>query len=94
MLFFMVSVLCSVLSVYEEHQKLLKELGGTKRGAENGWERKEQLINKLIKFRRKISLEFAAGSVEHKIAYRPSVRNIISILLVVVLVLVWLPHVT
>ncbi|XP_038555265.1 pre-mRNA-processing factor 39 [Micropterus salmoides] len=25
----------SVLSVYEEHQKLLKELGGTKRGAEN-----------------------------------------------------------
>lgn len=29
-------VLCSVLSVYEEHQKLLNELGGTKRGAENG----------------------------------------------------------
>uniref|UniRef100_A0AAQ5YNW5 Uncharacterized protein n=1 Tax=Amphiprion ocellaris TaxID=80972 RepID=A0AAQ5YNW5_AMPOC len=26
----------SVLSVYEEHQKLLNELGGTKRGAENG----------------------------------------------------------
>uniref|UniRef100_UPI003AAD2698 pre-mRNA-processing factor 39 n=1 Tax=Centroberyx gerrardi TaxID=166262 RepID=UPI003AAD2698 len=26
----------SVLSVYEEHQKLLKELGGKKRGAENG----------------------------------------------------------
>ncbi|XP_029917673.1 pre-mRNA-processing factor 39 [Myripristis murdjan] len=26
----------SVLSIYEEHQKLLKELGGKKRGAENG----------------------------------------------------------
>lgn len=34
--FFIVSVVCSVLSVYEEHQKLLNELGGTKRGAENG----------------------------------------------------------
>lgn len=31
-----VSVLGSVLSVYDEHQKLLQELGGTKRGAENG----------------------------------------------------------
>lgn len=29
-------LLCSVLSVYEEHQKLMKELGGTKREAENG----------------------------------------------------------
>uniref|UniRef100_G3Q062 Si:ch211-114c17.1 n=1 Tax=Gasterosteus aculeatus aculeatus TaxID=481459 RepID=G3Q062_GASAC len=28
--------IASVLSVYEEHQKLLKQLGGTKRGAENG----------------------------------------------------------
>lgn len=28
-------ILLSVLSVYEEHQKLLKELGGTKREAEN-----------------------------------------------------------
>lgn len=33
---FYMCVLCSVLSVYEEHQKLLKELGGTKREAENG----------------------------------------------------------
>ncbi|XP_051274948.1 pre-mRNA-processing factor 39 isoform X1 [Dicentrarchus labrax] len=33
----------SVLSVYEEHQKLLKELGGTKRGAENGDEDAEKL---------------------------------------------------
>ncbi|XP_041653380.1 pre-mRNA-processing factor 39 isoform X2 [Cheilinus undulatus] len=33
----------SVLSVYEEHQKLLKELGGTKRGAENGDEDTEKL---------------------------------------------------
>ncbi|XP_028271850.1 pre-mRNA-processing factor 39 isoform X2 [Parambassis ranga] len=33
----------SVLSVYEEHQKLLKELGGTKRGAENGDEDPEKL---------------------------------------------------
>uniref|UniRef100_A0A665XG19 Si:ch211-114c17.1 n=2 Tax=Echeneis naucrates TaxID=173247 RepID=A0A665XG19_ECHNA len=33
----------SVLSVYEEHQKLLKELGGTKRGAENGDEDSEKL---------------------------------------------------
>lgn len=31
-----VSVLCSVLTVYEEHQKLLGELRGTKREAENG----------------------------------------------------------
>ena len=31
-----VSVLGRVLSVYDEHQKLLQELGGTKRGAENG----------------------------------------------------------
>ena len=31
-----VSVFSSVLSIYEEHQKLLKELGGKKRGAENG----------------------------------------------------------
>ncbi|XP_061138390.1 pre-mRNA-processing factor 39 [Syngnathus typhle] len=34
----------SVLSVYEEHQKLLKELGGTKREAENGDEGQEKLI--------------------------------------------------
>lgn len=33
----------SVLSVYEEHQKLLKELGGTKREAENGDEDPEKL---------------------------------------------------
>ncbi|XP_060904239.1 pre-mRNA-processing factor 39 [Labrus mixtus] len=33
----------SVLSMYEEHQKLLKELGGTKRGAENGDEDPEKL---------------------------------------------------
>ncbi|CAN9515050.1 unnamed protein product [Ophioblennius macclurei] len=33
----------SVLSVYEEHQKLLKELGGTKREAENGDEEPEKL---------------------------------------------------
>ncbi|GLD72373.1 pre-mRNA-processing factor 39-like protein [Lates japonicus] len=33
----------SVLSVYEEHQKLLKELGGTKRGAENGDEDSDKL---------------------------------------------------
>ncbi|XP_069027878.1 pre-mRNA-processing factor 39 isoform X3 [Embiotoca jacksoni] len=33
----------SVLSVYEEHQKLLTELGGTKRGAENGDEDPEKL---------------------------------------------------
>ncbi|XP_053179799.1 pre-mRNA-processing factor 39 isoform X2 [Scomber japonicus] len=33
----------SVLSVYEEHQKLLNELGGTKRGAENGDEDPEKL---------------------------------------------------
>lgn len=33
----------SVLSVYEEHQKLLRELGGTKRGAENGDEDPEKL---------------------------------------------------
>ncbi|XP_070692627.1 pre-mRNA-processing factor 39 [Pempheris klunzingeri] len=33
----------SVLSVYEEHQKLLKELGGTKRGAENGDDDPEKL---------------------------------------------------
>ncbi|XP_023263114.1 pre-mRNA-processing factor 39-like [Seriola lalandi dorsalis] len=33
----------SVLSVYEDHQKLLKELGGTKRGAENGDEDSEKL---------------------------------------------------
>ncbi|XP_034399828.1 pre-mRNA-processing factor 39 isoform X1 [Cyclopterus lumpus] len=33
----------SVLSVYEEHQKLLKELGGTKRGAENGDDDSEKL---------------------------------------------------
>ncbi|KAM9356937.1 pre-mRNA-processing factor 39 [Symphorus nematophorus] len=33
----------SVLTVYEEHQKLLKELGGTKRGAENGDEDPEKL---------------------------------------------------
>nr|XP_019940465.1 PREDICTED: pre-mRNA-processing factor 39-like [Paralichthys olivaceus] len=33
----------SVLSVYEEHQKLMKELGGTKRGAENGDEDSEKL---------------------------------------------------
>lgn len=31
-----VYVCCSVLSLYEGHQKLLQELGGTKRGAENG----------------------------------------------------------
>ncbi|KAI3351674.1 hypothetical protein L3Q82_020514, partial [Scortum barcoo] len=37
----------SVLSVYEEHQKLLKELGGTKRGAENGDEDSHE--DKLIK---------------------------------------------
>lgn len=42
MLLFIVSSFCSVLSVYEEHQKLLNELGGTKRGAENGWDRKEK----------------------------------------------------
>ncbi|KAF3838520.1 hypothetical protein F7725_010288 [Dissostichus mawsoni] len=34
----------SVLSVYEEHQKLLKELGGTKREAENGDEETEKLM--------------------------------------------------
>ncbi|XP_074530426.1 pre-mRNA-processing factor 39 [Halichoeres trimaculatus] len=34
----------TVLSVYEEHQKLLKELGGTKREAENGDEDPEKLI--------------------------------------------------
>ncbi|KAM4555748.1 pre-mRNA-processing factor 39 [Odontesthes bonariensis] len=33
----------SVLSVYEAHQKLLNELGGTKRGAENGDEDPEKL---------------------------------------------------
>ncbi|KAM9376534.1 pre-mRNA-processing factor 39 [Pholidichthys leucotaenia] len=33
----------SVLSVYDEHQKLLKELGGTKREAENGDEDPEKL---------------------------------------------------
>ncbi|XP_032384131.1 pre-mRNA-processing factor 39 isoform X1 [Etheostoma spectabile] len=33
----------SVLSVYEEHQKLLKELGGTKREAENGDEDPEKM---------------------------------------------------
>uniref|UniRef100_A0A3Q1ILK9 Uncharacterized protein n=1 Tax=Anabas testudineus TaxID=64144 RepID=A0A3Q1ILK9_ANATE len=33
----------SVLSVYEEHQKLMKELGGTKREAENGDEDPEKL---------------------------------------------------
>ncbi|XP_062250130.1 pre-mRNA-processing factor 39 isoform X2 [Platichthys flesus] len=33
----------SVLSVFEEHQKLVKELGGTKRGAENGDEDSEKL---------------------------------------------------
>ncbi|TNN34378.1 Pre-mRNA-processing factor 39 [Liparis tanakae] len=33
----------SVLSVYEEHQALLKELGGTKRAAENGDEDSEKL---------------------------------------------------
>lgn len=31
-----VHVCCSVLSLYEGHQKLLHELGGTKKGAENG----------------------------------------------------------
>lgn len=40
-----VSYVCSVLSVYEAHQKLLNDLGGTKRGAENGWEGKEPLMN-------------------------------------------------
>ncbi|XP_040031075.2 pre-mRNA-processing factor 39 [Gasterosteus aculeatus] len=35
--------IASVLSVYEEHQKLLKELGGTKRGAENGDEDSEKM---------------------------------------------------
>nr|XP_020450726.1 pre-mRNA-processing factor 39-like [Monopterus albus] len=34
----------SVLSVYEGHQKLMTELGGTKRGAENGDEDAEKLI--------------------------------------------------
>ncbi|XP_051930228.1 pre-mRNA-processing factor 39 [Hippocampus zosterae] len=34
----------SVLSVYEEHQKLLKELGGTKREAENKDEDREKVI--------------------------------------------------
>lgn len=29
--------LCSVISVYEAHQKLLNELGGAKRAAENGY---------------------------------------------------------
>ncbi|XP_029020833.1 pre-mRNA-processing factor 39 isoform X2 [Betta splendens] len=33
----------SVLSVYEEHQKLMKELGGTKRESENGDEDPEKL---------------------------------------------------
>ncbi|XP_026185548.1 pre-mRNA-processing factor 39 isoform X2 [Mastacembelus armatus] len=33
----------SVLSVYEEHQKLMKELGGTKREAENGDDEAEKL---------------------------------------------------
>uniref|UniRef100_A0A672YZI5 Si:ch211-114c17.1 n=2 Tax=Sphaeramia orbicularis TaxID=375764 RepID=A0A672YZI5_9TELE len=33
----------SVVSVYEGHQKLVKELGGTKRGAENGDEDPEKL---------------------------------------------------
>ncbi|XP_060935519.1 pre-mRNA-processing factor 39 [Limanda limanda] len=33
----------SVLSVFEEHQKLVQELGGTKRGAENGDEDSEKL---------------------------------------------------
>ncbi|KAG8003984.1 Pre-mRNA-processing factor 39 [Nibea albiflora] len=33
----------SVLTVYEEHQKLLRELGGTKREAENGDEDEEKL---------------------------------------------------
>uniref|UniRef100_A0AAQ4Q773 Si:ch211-114c17.1 n=1 Tax=Gasterosteus aculeatus aculeatus TaxID=481459 RepID=A0AAQ4Q773_GASAC len=35
--------IASVLSVYEEHQKLLKQLGGTKRGAENGDEDSEKM---------------------------------------------------
>ncbi|KAM8910521.1 pre-mRNA-processing factor 39 isoform 2-T2 [Spinachia spinachia] len=35
--------IASVLSVYEEHQQLLKELGGTKRGAENGDEDSEKM---------------------------------------------------
>lgn len=43
-----VSVLCSVLSVYEAHQKLLDELRGAKREAENGW-RKPQIKKCSIK---------------------------------------------
>ncbi|KAM3842343.1 pre-mRNA-processing factor 39-like, partial [Diretmus argenteus] len=37
----------SVLSIYEEHQKLLKELGGKKRGAENGDNEDPEKLSKL-----------------------------------------------
>lgn len=40
--------ICSVLNIYEEHQKLLNDLGAKKRGAENGWEKQHwQYLFKL-----------------------------------------------